>query len=98
MALKETIKEEQHKIEREIRERVTSYIIGSFGFVAGIAWNEAIQALIAELFALRRDSVIAKFIYAVVITVILVLVSIYVMRLFVDKRQADTKPTDEKRT
>ena len=69
------------RLQVEIRERVLGYMVGAFGLVAGLAWNEAIQALIAYLFPLPENTLPAKFLYAAVISVIVVVVSVYLSRL-----------------
>ena len=52
-----------------------------FGLVAGLAWNDAISALIAHWFPIERNSILAKFIYAAAVTVVVVLITTYVVRL-----------------
>jgi len=56
--------------------------MAGLGLVAGLAWNDAIKALIEELFPVGRNSVLAKFIYAALITLIVVVVGAYLVRLF----------------
>ncbi|MDP3900242.1 MAG: DUF5654 family protein [bacterium] len=70
-----------NKLHKEFRERISGYVIGAFGLVASLAWNDAIAALIEKVFPLGKDTVVAKFIYAVVITVILVIVAMYLVKL-----------------
>ncbi len=77
----EKLKEEGARIRREIRERVVGYIAAALGLVAGLAWNEAIKALIEYLFPLGQDTLFAKFLYAVLITIIVVAVTVYLLRL-----------------
>ncbi|MFY9484863.1 MAG: DUF5654 family protein [Patescibacteria group bacterium] len=68
------------RFRQEIREQVTGYIIGGLGLVAGLAWNEAIKQLIEDVFPLGQGSLAAKLVYAVVVTVLVVLASVLVMR------------------
>jgi O-antigen/teichoic acid export membrane protein len=77
--------EEKNKIEElksEAKKQVGGYILAGFGVVASLAWNEAIKAFIEHLFPLQQDSILAKFIYAVVMTLVLVIVSMYLIKLF----------------
>ncbi|MDP2709193.1 MAG: DUF5654 family protein [bacterium] len=76
------IREESSKISREVRERTFGFVITAFSLVAGLAWNEAIQSLIRSIFTVGKDSVLAKFIYAVLMTLILVVITIYLSRVF----------------
>lgn len=74
------IKENQAKIRREIKIKTIGYILAAFGFVASLAWNEAIKSFIDQFFPTSSNSVLIKFIYALVVTVILVLVTIYFIK------------------
>lgn len=65
----------------EIKERTIGYILAAFGFVAGLAWNEAIKSFIDQFFPLARDSIFVKFLYAIVITIIVVIVTVYLVKL-----------------
>ncbi|MCR4334520.1 MAG: DUF5654 family protein [Patescibacteria group bacterium] len=76
------IKEEKEKLTMEMRERSIGYIAGAFGLVAGLAWNDAIKAFIEYLFPLSKNTLVAKFIYALILTVVVVVVTTYISRLF----------------
>ena len=76
------IKDKSRELEREIREKTFGYIVASFGLVAGLAWNEAIKAMIEVFFPLQKDTLKAKFIYAILITIVVVSVSLYFSRFF----------------
>jgi hypothetical protein len=79
----EEVKDAQNKksLHREIRSRTIGYIVGALGLVAGLAWNEAIRGLIEIIFPLGKDSIWAKFIYAVIVTTVIVWVSVYLVKL-----------------
>lgn len=81
------IKSEGGKVSREFRERTIGFVSGAFGLVAGLAWNDAITALINYWFPTERDSITAKFIYALIVTVVLVMISTYLVRLLGKKDQ-----------
>lgn len=83
------IREEERRVRREFKQRTSGYILAAFGLVAGLAWNEAIKSLIAYVFPAQQNTVAAQFIYAVVLTVILVLVTISMMRFFGEDDQND---------
>lgn len=70
------------KLQQEVRERTLGYIIAAFGLVAGLAWNDAIKALIEYLFPLKENTLSAKIIYAFLITLIVVVCTIYLNHLF----------------
>ena len=68
------------KIHKEVREKTIGYILTALGLVAGLAWNEAIKALIDILFPLEKDSLAAKLVYAAIITLAVVIVAGYLTR------------------
>ena len=76
----EHFQEKSKKLEREVRDRTLTYIIGGFGFVAGLAWNDAIKTLIEALFPLQRDFIWVKFLYAAVVTLFVVAGSLVLAR------------------
>lgn len=69
------------KLKEEIRNQTIGYITAAFGLVAGLAWNEAIKSLIEFLFPLASGGVLAKFVYAVVITVMLVFITFHLRKI-----------------
>lgn len=79
MVLKK-IKEGQVTIRKEIKEKTIGYILAAFGFVAGLAWNEAIKSLIEQFFP-NTGNVLIKFVYAIIVTVAVVIASIYLVKL-----------------
>lgn len=86
MVLK-SIRAGQVKLRRELRERTIGYILAAFSFVAGLAWNEAIKSLIDQFFPFSRDSIWIKFVYAIVVTLVIVLVTIYLLKLIEQKEE-----------
>ena len=69
-------------VKKAVRERTVGYIVAAFSLVAGLAWNDAVKALIETLFPLQENTLPAKFIYAGLITVVAVVFTIYLTRLF----------------
>lgn len=77
----QNLKTEGNRIKNEVRERVATYIIGGLGVVVGLAWNEAIKGAIEYFYPLAgANSIFAKFLYATILTIVVVLVTIYVVR------------------
>ncbi len=65
----------------KFREQSVGYILTALGLVAGLAWNDSIKALIDTIFPLGNNGLIAKFIYAVGVTLIVVIISGWLVRL-----------------
>ncbi len=68
--------EKQKKVGLEVKERTMGYILAALGFVVALAWNDAIKTFIETLFPLDKNSLWAKFIYALLVTLIIVLATI----------------------
>lgn len=67
-------------MSREILDNMVQLMTAAFGLVAALAWNAAIQALFETLFPETGD-LLAKFLYAVIVTVAVVLVTVRLGRL-----------------
>ena len=62
-----------------IMETILGLITTAFEFVAGLAWNEAIQALIQQ-FVGTGSALTSLFTYAIIVTVIAVIVTVILAR------------------
>ncbi len=78
----EKIKKTGTSLKNEMSEKVVGYIGAGFGLIASLAWNEAIKALIEHVFPLEQNTILAKFIYAAIMTLVLVFVTLYLVRVF----------------
>jgi hypothetical protein len=85
--IKDKIKQEVLDIKKEARNKIASYILAGLGLVAGLAWNDAIKTSIEYFFPLKSSGILAKFIYAFLITLFIVIASIYLMRILRDKSE-----------
>jgi len=68
--------DEKSKLPRAVLEKAVTFMLAGFGFVAALAWNDAVQSLFNEFFGTARGSLIAKFGYALLITAIITIVSL----------------------
>jgi len=87
--IKNKIKNSSQKIKKEIQEKISGYILAAFGLVAALAWNDAIKGLIEYFIPLSKNTVLAKFIYAVALTFAVAVVSIYLTKLLSNKKEAN---------
>ncbi|MEK7673185.1 MAG: DUF5654 family protein [Patescibacteria group bacterium] len=78
------IKEGSKKLQKELRSRTLGYILTALGLVAGLAWNDTIKAIIEEYFPTDSGSIKAQLIYAILVTVVVVIISIYLTKLIKD--------------
>lgn len=72
---------EDKNIRDEVRQKTLGYILAALGLVAGLAWNDAIKALIEYVFPMTQNTLFAKLFYAILITLVVVVMSIYVTKL-----------------
>ena len=69
------------EIKNEMKSQTSGYMMTAFGLVAGLAWNDAIKSLIDFIYPFSgSNSLWAKFIYAVGITIVVILVGKYVFK------------------
>lgn len=75
------LKKGSSDLKREARKQALGYILAALGLVAGLAWNDAVKAFIDSIFPLGKDSIWARFVYAILVTVAVVTMSMYLIRL-----------------
>jgi len=78
------IKSEIKEVKKEFKEKTITLILGGFGLIAALAWNEAIKSLF-EIYFKKSNALIGKFIYAIIITVIVVIISLQLKKLSKEK-------------
>jgi isocitrate/isopropylmalate dehydrogenase len=66
-------------MKAEILDKIAALITAAFGLVAALAWNGAIRAIFEAVFG-SADNITAMLIYAVVVTIIAILVTIWIAR------------------
>lgn len=89
------LKDHGRAVKREVQRQVLGYMLAALGLVAGLAWNEAIKESIEYLFPLGKNTLLAKFSYAGLITLVAVIISIYLTRLLGEKEKREQ---EEKKT
>lgn len=82
----EDTKKERAKIKDEVRKQMRGYIVGALGLVAALAWNDAIRALIDSVLP-SQSGLLARFAYAVFITIAVVVLTVYISRLLVQEEE-----------
>jgi uncharacterized membrane protein len=81
------LKEEAKLIEQETKKQLLTYIVSALGLIAGLAWNEAIKTIIERIYPLERNDILAKLIYAVVVTIFVIFVGIILNSLLKNKER-----------
>ncbi|MDD1711949.1 MAG: DUF5654 family protein [Methanoregulaceae archaeon] len=67
-------------LKSEVITQIAALLTAAFGLVAALAWNGAIQAIFKQVFG-TVDSIGAQLGYAIIVTIIAVVVTIYIARL-----------------
>lgn len=66
--------------KKAVREKMLTLILAGLGLVAALAWNDAIQTLFRILFP-KSDGVIGKFVYALLVTFIVVFITLQLKKI-----------------
>ena len=67
-------------MKKEIIDKMSALVTAAFGLVAALAWNDAIKAIFKEVFG-TPDKMSAMIAYAIVVTVIAVIMTLWIGRL-----------------
>jgi len=67
-------------MKNEVIEKIAALLTAAFGLVAALAWNDAIKEMFRLLFG-EQSALSAMLAYAVIITIIAVVVTIYIGKL-----------------
>ena len=60
-------------------ETFAALITAAFGLVAALAWNETIKAAVKLVFG-EADDLLGNFIYAIIVTILAVIMTIWIAR------------------
>jgi len=63
----------------QVLETIAALMTAAFGFIAALAWNEAIKAAIAKYFS-AGSGLTALFIYAIIVTILAVIAGVLIAR------------------
>ncbi len=83
-SMAESKSQKEKSFKKELVEQMVTLSTSGFGLVAALAWNEAIQAFVKdyiEKFYPEGSGVISKFIYALFITLLAVLITYQLSKL-----------------
>ena len=72
------------KARKAIRKKMFGYIAAGLGLIAGLAWNDAIRTLIDYFIPDTGNTIVAKMLYALFVTIIVGLILFYIEKSFDD--------------
>ncbi len=75
--------EEERSFHKELMEQLATLATSAFGLVAALAWNEAIQQAVKDYIEpkIPGSGLLSRVIYAVLITILAVLITYQLSRL-----------------
>lgn len=79
-------KEDLVKTKIEFMSRLITIVIAGLGLIAALAWDEALKHLFKVLFP-NEATFASDILYAVIITLLATIVSLYLRKLFLKKAQ-----------
>lgn len=91
MPIKNKIKKELKSVQKEFETRVAGYIVTAMGLVAGLAWNDFVKSLIERYLPADNGGVWARLSYAILITILVVVVSVYLLRAIKRDQEEENK-------
>lgn len=68
------------KIGKKVIEKMAALITAAFGLVAALAWNDTIKSIFTQVFG-SADQMIPLLIYAVSVTIIAVIATIWIGKI-----------------
>lgn len=79
------VKEKAEKVKEATRDQTLGFITAALSLVAGLAWNDAIGSAIKAIFPEAGADVPAKFLYAIFITLFVIVLTLLVRRILAKK-------------
>ena len=67
-------------MKAEVVEKLAALITAAFGLVAALAWNDTIKAIFKQVYG-TAEGIFPLLMYAVIVTIIAVLVTIWIGRV-----------------
>lgn len=89
-------KENIQETKKQFYVQTATMVNSAFAIVAALAWNEAIKELITR-YVPAGSSLYSKFIYALILTVIIVLVSMKLTRIINEYKPAEEEKSGDKK-
>jgi uncharacterized membrane protein len=91
-------REKEKKMTAEVLDKFAELITVALGLVAALAWNTAIQSLFTTIFGEAGGALVGQFIYAIIITLVVIFATIAVSRAAERARLLEERHRLEDRT
>lgn len=81
---------ELEKIHIDLLEKISLLIIGAFGIIAAVAWDQVLKTIVSNLFA-ETESDMQKIIYAITVTILTAVISIIANKIFQNRKKKNVR-------
>lgn len=81
MAVLNKLSKHSAEVRVALADQTINYVTAALSVVAGLAWNDAVKSAITYFFPTQASNIAAQFIYALAMTVIVVLLTIILRRV-----------------
>ena len=69
------------EVRAALADQTMAYVTAALSVVAGLAWNDAVKAAILYYFPAQASSIAAQFLYAALMTIVVVLLTLILRRV-----------------
>ena len=78
--------EKEEPLKVVVLDKIAALITAAFGLIAALAWNDAIKLIFKTMFG-ESDSIGPMLIYAIIVTIVAVILTIIVARSVVNAKK-----------
>jgi hypothetical protein len=75
------LSERSREARAALADQTMAYVTAALSVVAGLAWNDAVKAAITYYFPAQASSIAAQFLYAILMTVVVVVLTMILRRV-----------------
>jgi flagellar biogenesis protein FliO len=83
----QNLRETEKNIRTEVWGRMITALMAAFGFVIALAWNDAVKAGIEYFVPMNKQELAFKFLYAIIVTLVVGILGYYVSKLQAKKEE-----------
>ncbi len=76
-------------MKNKILSQMLTMLTASIAFVSALAWNEAVLSVFNKFYYFKENGILARFIYAIVITTIAVIMSSFLFKLLDESKNLE---------
>ena len=86
--IERAIQEHSNEIQEQFLSKMVTLIIAGFGLITVLAWDKVLEDIFLKIFGQNEITLISKILYALAITLLATVASVFISKYFIKK---DTK-------